>query len=93
MKQLLIICLLLLYGCSSQQTIQNTQTTISSTTQSMITPTYGEIYAHMLCERISLDQDIYYGDDEILIMYTCYPFDALETDERFFVYARLIKKY
>ncbi len=134
----------------------------------VIQPDYGQIYAHITCERIGLDKDIYYGDDEvllkkslgqytgshlfgegnvilvaghngthfkairhvekddevvvtteygtftykvydttirlaadfndeeelnsdeeILIMYTCYPFNSLSTDKRFFVYASL----
>lgn len=132
-------------------------------------PEYGDNYAHINCERIGLDKDIYYGDDEVilkkslgqytgshlfgennvilvaghngthfktirnieigdrllvttnygdflyevfdtkvrlaaefdetteldndeelLIMYTCYPFDSLATDSRFFVYAHLV---
>lgn len=179
-----LLCLILLSSCTKQNntnTITTTSNTTSTTPISTITttiekkpvpvinqPQYGEIYAHITCERLKLDKDIYYGDDEVilkkalgqydqshlfgegdviliaghngthlkaihnvevddvlivttnygtftyevdetivrkassfqeselhaeheqLIIYTCYPFYSLNTDERFFVYASLI---
>lgn len=181
MKHLfLLLCSILLCGCQQQTnyhpistTVSTSSTTITEVSEPQVpeiqTPTYGEVYAHIICERIELDKDIYYGDDEKLlkkglgqyeeshlfgegnviliaghngthfkairnvevgdtltvttnygtftyevqnteiryasdfkeselssdseklIMYTCYPFNSLSTDRRFFVYASLIE--
>ena len=36
------------------------------------------------------DETQLYDTEEYLMMYTCYPFDSLSTDQRYFVYAKKV---
>ena len=68
MKKLLIfIYIITLCACSVTSNEETISTPLTAPTQTLNKPTYGEIYAHITCERIGLDKDIYYGDEEAIL--------------------------
>lgn len=60
-----------------------------------VTTDYGSfvyrVYQMEVKKASEFDESILKKDEEILIMYTCYPFSALTTEYRYFIYAQKIE--
>lgn len=49
-----------------------------------------EVYDMKTINKDDFDETQLYDTEEYLMMYTCYPFDSLSTDQRYFVYAKKV---
>lgn len=52
-----------------------------------------EVYDMEIMAADDFDSAILDRQEEILIMYCCYPFDSLSTDDRYFVYAKKVEGF